>query len=292
MTYWFKAIGFILYLLPRTWRRFLGFLLGVLWFDILRIRRQIVLQNLQKAFPQWEEQKKIHVGRRSLQNMGFHFVDLLTLPYWQESDFNKYIVFEGMENLNRALEKQKGVYFLSLHLGDGDLGSNAIARRGSAINIITKRFKNKKWDQLWFGLRGAHGVQYIEAHSATTAFDILKALKKNQIVVFVMDQFMGPPYGIATEFFGHKTGTAYGLSLFVQKTQTSVLPVYSYEGPDHKLHVVFEKPLDNPPGIDQNKDKIWQQLQWTQLFCDRIESIVRAYPEHWMWVHRRWKKFE
>jgi KDO2-lipid IV(A) lauroyltransferase len=27
----------------------------------------------------------------------------------------------------------------------------------------------------------------------------------------------------------------------------------------------------------------------TQKFTTKIEDLVRRFPEHWMWVHRRWK---
>ncbi|MFN9066167.1 MAG: lipid A biosynthesis acyltransferase, partial [Bdellovibrionales bacterium] len=27
----------------------------------------------------------------------------------------------------------------------------------------------------------------------------------------------------------------------------------------------------------------------TQVFTDKIEQVVRKYPDQWMWVHRRWK---
>lgn len=28
----------------------------------------------------------------------------------------------------------------------------------------------------------------------------------------------------------------------------------------------------------------------TRCFNELIESYVRAYPDHWFWLHRRWKK--
>ena len=134
------------------------------------------------------------------------------------------------------------------------------------------------------------GVKYIDAHSPTNAFEIFKALKKNSMVAFVVDQFMGKPFGIATQFFGKRTGSAYGLALFAQKTKSPIVPVYTYEGSDKKMHVVFEPVIDINPFIVEDKTQSLQNI--TQHFCDKVEEIIRRHPEQWMWVHRRWKDIE
>jgi KDO2-lipid IV(A) lauroyltransferase len=63
--------------------------------------------------------------------------------------------------------------------------------------------------------------------------------------------------------------------------------VYTYEGKEGKVHLVFEPELKLDSFISEDKDKTIAAL--TQNFTDQIEKIVRRYPEQWMWVHRRWK---
>jgi KDO2-lipid IV(A) lauroyltransferase len=133
-------------------------------------------------------------------------------------------------------------------------------------------------------------VRFIDPHGETTAFEILKALKRGAGVIFVIDQYMGKPFGIKTRFFGIETGTAYGLALFVMKTGAPVIPVYSREGEDGKLHLIFEPAVDVP--AREGEDKEAAILRRTQTYNDVIESIVRRHPEEWLWVHRRWKHFE
>jgi KDO2-lipid IV(A) lauroyltransferase len=278
-------------LFPRSWVRATGSWLGFLWFDVLGFRKKIIVDNLDIAFPEWPLEKKLSVGRKSVYQLGYNFAEFLTIPAINPKWIEKHAVIEGMENLRQAQSLKKGVMFLSLHLGNGDLGANILVQKNAEIFIITKRFKTKWFDDLWFAIRGARGVQYIDAHGASNAFDILKALKKNAGIVFVLDQFMGKPFGIETSFFGKKTGTAYGLGLFVQKTKAPVVPLYTYEGADNKIHIVIEPPLDTQACVvDDNKDQTILNL--TQLFNDKLEEIIRKHPEQWMWIHRRWKEFE
>ena len=59
--------------------------IGFLWIDVFRFRRNIVLSNLQIAFPDWSEQKKLQVGRESVYNMGRGFFEFFTIPHIDET---------------------------------------------------------------------------------------------------------------------------------------------------------------------------------------------------------------
>lgn len=285
-----KFISYLLFLLPRSFVRWLGGSIGFLWVDLLRVRRKVIFGNIDIAFPEWSEEKKHQVGRESVYNMGRGFFEFFTVPHLNKNWLQNSVVFEGEENLKAALAKGKGILGMSLHLGNGDLASSAIVMQGYPTTIITKVFKNQFFNDLWFSFRGAQGVKYIDAHGDKTSFDILKGLKRQEIIIFVIDQFMGKPYGIATKFFGKKTGTAYGLSLFAMRTKAPIVPIYTYEGADRKMHVVFEPEIPVLDLVTDDKDA--SSLAMTQRFNDKIEEIVKKHPEQWMWVHRRWKDFE
>jgi KDO2-lipid IV(A) lauroyltransferase len=280
----------ILALLPRRGVRFLGSLLGYLWIDILQIRRKVIQQNLDIAFPDVENSQKMRWGRNSVHKLGADFAEVLTTPFMDQNWLQKNVVFEGLEYLDQALIRGKGVYVLSLHLGNGDTAATALALKGYKISLISKYFKNRLLNTIWFHFRSAKGVKYIEAHSEKTAFEILRAVRTQSLVVFVLDQFMGKPFGIQSLFFGKKTGTAYGLALFYLKTRTPVVPIYGFEAEDGKLHVVCEPALDLESLLTSDQDR--NILTLTQRFCDVIEAAVRKHPRDWMWVHRRWKEFE
>lgn len=285
-----EALSRVLFLLPRRGLRWLGSLLGVLWIDVLRIRRKVIQENFDIAFPSMEQKEKWHIARHSVYRLGANFLEVLTVPRFDSKWLDKNIVFEGYENLEKAKSLGKGVYVLSMHLGNGDVIGSSLAMRGNDLHLITKIFKNKLVNDLWFHFRSAQGVKFIEAHGEKTAFEILRAIKQKGLVVFVLDQFMGRPFAIVTSFFGRKTGTAYGLALFYLKTRSPVVPIYGYEGPGGKLHIVCEPALDLESLVSSDQDK--SILALTQHFCDVIESAIRKHPKDWMWVHRRWKEYE
>ncbi|MBL7669505.1 MAG: lysophospholipid acyltransferase family protein [Bdellovibrionaceae bacterium] len=285
-----RFVCWIFGLFPRRWIRGLGRPLGILWFDVLRVRRRVVLDNLRLAFPEWSESDRIRVGRKSVYKLNEDLVEFFSIPSMNEKWLKTNLVFEGKEHLIQALEQQRGVYALSLHLGHGDVAISALALNGFKIHLITKVFKSQWFNDLWFFVRRVHGAQYIEAHGPKTPFEILKAIRGNETVIFVNDQFMGRPFGIEVDFFGKKTGTAFGLALFYLKTRSPIVPIYAFEGSDGKFHLKIEPPLQLEHLISDDKEKTYALI--TQEVTHVIERIVREHPEDWMWVHRRWKSFD
>ncbi len=276
---------------PEGIRRSLGDAVGFLWFEVLKIRRRVALENVRLAFPEKSEKEVLAIAQGSMSNLGRTIIEFAQFPFFSREKLNDFFVFEGFENVTEALKKKKGVLFLSMHLGNGDFAVAASSISGLKINLISKRFKTKWLDELWFGMRAKHGTKFISPEKSS--FEILRALGRNEVVIFVLDQFMGPPIGVRTKFFGRETGTAMGLALVHLRTEAPLIFTYTYRRPDNKMVVVFEKEATVADfGLDPASPNRAQTISvLTQKYTDKIEQIVRRYPNQWMWIHRRWKDF-
>lgn len=281
-----STYAFIVHLLPWWFNTVFAKFLAWLWVDVLNLRTKVVYNNIDIAFPGTPIETKKQWMKKSIFVLARNFVDVARVPYLKEQWIKDNVIFHGLENVPR----DQGFFFLTLHLGGGDLAAAIISEKIAPLSLISKRFSSAFADEFWFSLRTQSKTEYIDAHSKNNAFEILKALRLKRAVVFVLDQFMGKPYGIETEFFGKKTGTAYGLALFAQKTKAPVLPLYSYWDDNNKLHIG----IDSAVKIDdvQTEDKLEAQRIITNRFNAALEGIIRRWPAQWMWVHRRWKDFE
>ena len=271
---------------PRRWQLWLGDFVGILWFDVFRIRRDLVIDNITRAFPTLSYTEKIKIGRRSLCNMGRGLVEFCHFPFFEELDVDHHFDIVGADKLEHALQQGRGVCMMSCHMGNGDFAVAALSLKKMPIHLISKEFKIKWINDLWFDLRGRMGTRFIKPRNSS--YQILKALKANEAVIFVQDQFMGPPIGAKTKFFGVETGSALGLSVIARKTRAPVLPIYTYRRDDGHGVIVID---DEIPWEDKG-EKDETLVHMTQVFNDKIEEIVRLHPEQWMWVHRRWKTFK
>lgn len=273
--------------LPRSVHKFLGSFWGFLWIDFLRIRRQDVVKHISNVFPDWSEEKKLQVGRKSVYWLGQQFFDFFLLAGTNASWLEENVEFHGLEHWQEAHRQGKGVLLLTLHMGSPDITLQALSHQGIKPCLITKTFNSQFMTGLWFALRSRWGAHLVEAHAKNNSYEILAALKKQESVIFVLDQYMGPPYGVETTFFGISTGTAYGLALFAKKTKAPVIPLYCIRTEDYKHHIYFEKPI----GVLPIEDKEKYLVSMTQTYNHKLEEMIRHHPEQWMWVHRRWKKY-
>lgn len=281
----FYIFAYLIFKSPKWCQEFLAVGLGILWFDILRIRRTVAVGNIQTSFPEISAKKATQIARASVIQMGRTIVDFNTLTWISPTQLREHVEFEGLEHVDKALQQNKGVIVLGCHVANGDFGVLALSNLGYPMHLISKRFSNLWLDDIWFSVRGRFGTQFIAPRNSP--YEILKALKKNACVIFVLDQFMGPPLGVRTVFFGRETGTAMGLALFAQKTGAPVVPCYSRRREDGRYVVCFEPEVPFEELGDKNKNVQYM----TQKYTERIEAIVRKYPEQWMWIHRRWKVF-
>jgi Kdo2-lipid IVA lauroyltransferase/acyltransferase len=268
-------------------------MLGIVWFDVLRIRRRVAIENVAIAYPELSRADAVGMARSSLRHMGRTIFEFALFPFFKVESVPRVFDVQGLEYLEAAFAKEKGVLMLGLHLGNGDLGIAALSRLGWPVSLISKTFRTKWLNDLWFGMRAKHGTQFISPEKSS--FQILRALKSKRAVFFVLDQFMGPPIGCRTKFFGRETGTAMGLAIMAERSGAPVVPAYTYRQPNGRHMIVFESEIawQDASRSSQKRDEAHDEniASMTQIYTDRIEAIVRRHPEQWMWIHRRWKNF-
>jgi KDO2-lipid IV(A) lauroyltransferase len=279
-----RVLSAVLFFGPSFVRRGLAWLLAFLWWDLFRIRRGVVLDNLAIAFPEMSHREKVRMGRRNLRHLAMNFVEYSYLPWLSRSNYQNFIEFHNLELFREALGKGKGVLLLTCHMGNGDLATAGLSLEGFPMVMVSKFFKLKWLNDLWFGMRERLGTKFVAPRDSS--FVLLRSLKQGRAVIIPLDQFTGPPIGVRTTFFGKETGTAAGLAVMAERSGAPVLSVYAVRGADgrHLVNFVREMPVRNSP--EETVEKI------TQRFNDELESLVRLHPEQWMWIHRRWKRFK
>lgn len=282
-----RTLSKAMMVLPESVRWFLAAAGAFVLFDILRFRRKVIFRNLDIVLPNLTPTEKQSLARESLKRLIYNFFEFCLFPSITEDWIKDHVIYKGLENLDGALAKKKGVLILSLHLGHGDMAISMLAHRGYPLNVISKHFKIKWLNDFWFGTRKRFGATFLDPHGKNSSFDILRVLKNNGALIFVLDQYMGPPFGLETTFFGVKTGTAYGLSLFSLKTGAPVLPVWTYR--DDQGRSVIE--VGSEISCEERATREESLLATTQKYNHVLESLILKHPKDWMWIHRRWKKY-
>ena len=278
--------SYCLRLLPVAMRLALGRGLGRVWFHLIRFRRSVVLANLRIALgSELGEKELLRIARTNFEHYGVTIVECLVAMGWRPEDFARAAPVEGASHLHDALRLGKGAIILSGHLGNWEMVLGSSAGLGVPVHAVVKQTAHPWMTQLLRRFREGSGIRLI--YESGTAREILTALRAGETVVFVIDQFMGPPIGLPVTFFGRVAGTAAAAALLSDKSGAPLVPGYGYRE-EGRHHVIFERPLDLTNLPETREARLYAI---TQRINDALERQVRAHPDQWLWLHRRWKEF-
>jgi Kdo2-lipid IVA lauroyltransferase/acyltransferase len=87
---------------------------------------------------------------------------------------------------------------------------------------------------------------------------------------------------VVGRFFGRNSTSIPLVASFAKKFELPIVPMFVVRrgnGPSHDL--TFLPELEYGPGDSVN--------DITQRQNDIIERMIRRHPDHWLWMHRRWK---
>ncbi|MFQ5894079.1 MAG: lysophospholipid acyltransferase family protein, partial [Nitrospinota bacterium] len=105
------------------------------------------------------------------------------------------------------------------------------------------------------------------------------------IVAILIDQNVANREGVFVNFFGRPACTTPTMALLALKTDATVLPTFCVRTAEGAHRVIVEPPVPIVRSGDTEQDVVVN----TQRFTDVIERFVRQYPDHWLWMQRRWK---
>lgn len=276
------ALSWFLGLWPEPWVAAASRALGTLWWSVLRYRRRVMLDNLACAFPERDPAQRRALGRAACAHLVQTLFEVFRLPRYLRKGLEAMVRTEGMANLHAAKAQGKGVLVLSGHLGSWEVAVAGVAREGGPASLVVKDF-GPATDRFITALRRRAGLSVIRAQGAVRP--ILKALKGNEAVVFVLDQNATRSIGVFVDFFGRPACTMTALAVLARRTGAPVVPaIPRREGPGRHLMRVL-------PAIPwQEQDSPEASIQhMTQVYTRVIEAAIREQPEQWFWTHKRWR---
>jgi KDO2-lipid IV(A) lauroyltransferase len=270
--------------IPRRWLDAIGSALGwIVW--TLRIRRGVVMSNLRLAFPEKSEEERRDIARRTFLNLGRMITDFLRVPSMSKEELERLFVYEGWEAFERARATGKGVVACTAHFGNFDLLAAAQTLRGIPVTMITREMGKSGANDLWRETRRRSGVEDLVVRRGETLKAATRALKSGRVLGYVIDQNQSRRHAIFPTFFGVPAATAATPAWLALRTGALVVFSLSIPLADGRHKLVIEGPLEVPRTGDRERDV----LTFMQDLNDRLERWVRLHPEHWYWLHRRWK---
>jgi Kdo2-lipid IVA lauroyltransferase/acyltransferase len=271
-------------ILPRRVARALAIALAQLVY-LLHVRlRRVGMRNLELAFPEKSAAERKRILRGEFTSLGRQLAEVCQFPKYTLENVEEVVVYDGLENYERAFARGKGVLFLTAHFGGWELSSITHSLHGHWLHIVMRPMDNEYLDSLIRSYRTMHGNRVVPKDDFVRG--LLGAMKAGEVVGILMDTNMTPPQGIFVDFFGIPACTASGLARIAMRTDAAVVPTFTiWDEELKKYRLRFDPAMELVRSGDLEADIVAN----TQNFTKVIEDYVRKYPEQWLWVHRRWK---
>jgi KDO2-lipid IV(A) lauroyltransferase len=200
------------------------------------------------------------------------------LPRLTPQNISTLIRYDGLENFQNASAKGRGVLVATAHLGNWELSAFAHAWMTAPMHIVVRPLDNPRIDALVERYRALSGNHIIEKKDA--ARGILKALKSGGAVGILIDQNNTLDQGVFIDFFGQKACAGTAFAKLAHHSGAAVVPGFALWSDEEQRYV-----LRFYPEIEMTGDV----AEDTQRIHSQLESVIREYPDQWLWIHRRWK---
>lgn len=272
--------------IPKNIVCFFGRILGILIYYIDFPHRRIVIRNLKFAYPEWADEEVCRVSRKVFRNLGITILEILQMAFFSKEDFLRNIRIKGEEHLLNAVESGKGVIIISAHLGNWEAASLfSPCYFGYPVTVVVRKIESEIINRWILKLRTRFGNSRIDKEGALP--EMMQTLRSGKILAMLIDQGTTKSEGVELLFYGKKVTVTPAAAMLALRCKSPVLPVFCIREEDQKLAIIIEPPVQLVRTNDLRDDL----KSNTQIMTDVMEKAVRKYPDQWLWLHKRWKRF-
>jgi KDO2-lipid IV(A) lauroyltransferase len=253
------------------------------YFRVGRSRREIALRNLRMAFPDWSAAEIQRTAVACAENFGSVLFDFLAATRLAREKLLESVEITGAEHYRSSVSRGKGVFLLSAHFGNWEIGALAAGLLERPIASVVRPLDNPYLEEALARLRGRFSNRTIAKKRA--AREILKEARAGETVAILIDQNVLAREAVFVPFFGRPAATSPALALFQLKTDAAVVPVFCRPLGAGRYRLGFEEPilLSRLPPAQRAAEPL------TALYTRVTETVVRAEPHLWLWMHNRWR---
>jgi Kdo2-lipid IVA lauroyltransferase/acyltransferase len=249
-----------------------------------RPNRPIALKNLEIAFPEMTPAARLNILRKMYRSWGRVLAEWTHLPELSRANIEQVATYEGKENWDEAERRSngRGLFVLTAHYGNFELMQIAHSIYGYHLAIVHRPLRNPLIDAAICTQRVRYGNRIIERKAGGR--EMLRMLRQNWMIAIALD--LDVRKGVFVDFFGMPASTSDGIARLSIATGAPVMPVFMVRQGDTIHHKMKIMPAFYP---EKTRNREAAAREYTQLYTAALEQMIREHPDHWNWIHRRWK---
>jgi KDO2-lipid IV(A) lauroyltransferase len=278
----FRTMQRLVERLPRRLGYALAVLVARFAFVFARKARAGLERNLRMALPDITPADLHLLAWRNFRNHSKAYADLMRLPVARVEDLRPLLHVQGIEHLEAARARGRGVLVVSAHMGSWEVAAAIWSATVAPVSLFAEELEPRELYEWYRCTRARLGISVLPL-TRSGLRQVLQALDNQEMVVTAIDRdILGT--GVAVDFFGRPARIPDGPAAIALRRGTPLLPVAVYRLPDDTFQAVGYPPIFAEPTGDRAADV----RRVTGELVRRLEELIRAHPDQWHVPHPIW----
>src|SRR6267378_622340 len=247
----------------------------------------IGLRNLELAFPDLSLLERRWLVNQSFETFGRILADFAHFSRTTLADLAARIenaLPEVTQARYRAAKVAgRGAIFVTAHLGNWEMLAMALSAMFEPGPYLVRPFDNPFLDRYTARVRSRFGNRPIDKRDSI--LEALAILDAGGNLGLLVDINTLQRDGVFVPFFGHLACTTRSVAMLALRTDALIVPMCCVWD-TNRYRILVGELVEAVRSASYAKKNI---IDTTALYTAEIEKFIRAYPEQWLWIHRRWK---
>jgi Kdo2-lipid IVA lauroyltransferase/acyltransferase len=263
----------------------LSHVLAWLTYDVVKVRRKVIDDNLFHAFPEKSQAERQRIARATYAHLVLMVCEIAQAPRKiHETNWRDHVYIHQKRKFVEFLLDRRPVVIVSAHYGNFEIAGFMLGLLGVPTFTVARTLDNPFVDKYLNRFREAKGQFIVEKQGSARQID--DVLAQGGKLVLLGDQHAGPK-GCWVEFFGRPASCHKAIAVFPLTAGAPLAVGYGRRVGDRPLQ--FELGMAGYLDPAEEGTELGGVKPVTQWYNRRLEELIRDAPEQYWWVHRRWR---
>ncbi len=279
------ALGKFLAFLGFSAMKYFAKFLGLLMWLILKRRRNVAISNIKRTLHVNKEEAK-KIAYKSFQHSALSFLEIVLVKSFSLNPLRTQVKIAEPELFEKLDKIDSSFIITTAHMGAWEFMAaimGDIFRSSRECFVVTRQYPNPVVQKFIARNRESHGVTMLGHKMVAPA--VLKALKKNGGVGFLVDHRALAHEAITLDFLGRQTAVNMGPALLALRGNALIIPSFIVR--DKEGYVLHIQDFLDTRELTGTREENVKTI--ATFYTKAVEKIIRQYPEQWFWMHNRWK---
>ena len=234
------------------------------------------MQNVARAMPEMDARARGPFVRRVYRELGALLGETVASLDRRRSLPPLPFLPGARECLEAAIAEGRGVVFASAHLGPWERVASSLVAAGIPLTVVAREPYDPRLASIYDALRSRRGVRTIYRGATGAGIALVRVLRRGHVLGVPMD-LASRVESVDVPFLGSPAPTPVGPARLALRTGAAVVVGTAARAPDGTLGIAFER-------IEPSSS----ERELTARINAELSRRIRAMPEAWVWMHRRW----